>query len=104
MTSKANEEPAMKLFFCYAHKDESLLRELEEQLKALTRQELVNLWHDRDISAGSEWRREINRHLSSAHIILLLVSPSFMASDYCYSIEMKQALERHDSGEARVIP
>ena len=42
--------------------------------------------------------------MNTAQIILLLVSPDFMASDYCYGIEMQRALERHDRGEARVIP
>ncbi len=37
-------------------------------------------------------------------IILLLVSQDFLASDYCYEKEMKRALERHEAGEARVIP
>ena len=47
---------------------------------------------------------EISHHLNDAQIILLLVSPDFMASEYCYGIEMQRALERHHSREARVIP
>ena len=35
---------------------------------------------------------------------MLLVSADFVASDYCYDVEMKRALERHDAGKARVIP
>lgn len=58
----------------------------------------------RDIGAGTEWANQIDNHLDTAHIILLLISPDFMASEYCYSIEMKRALERHEIGEARVIP
>ena len=54
--------------------------------------------------AGAEWVHEIEAHLNSAHIILLLVSPDLMASDYCYSIEMKLAMERHAAKTARVIP
>jgi TIR domain len=59
---------------------------------------------DRIIDPGTDWSREIDKHLESASIILLLVSPDFLASDYCYDIEMKRAMERHDRGEARVIP
>ena len=62
------------------------------------------MWHDRNISAGTEWEREINKHLNEADIILLLISPDFIASDYCYSKEMKWAMDRHERGEARVIP
>jgi replicative DNA helicase len=35
---------------------------------------------------------------------LLLVSSDFIASDYCYSKEMQQAMERHNAGEAQIIP
>src|SRR6266487_4558204 len=92
------------IFFCYAREDEGLLNQLKTHLKALQRQELIDTWHDRNISAGTEWEREINKHLNEADIILLLISPDFMASDYCYSVEMKRALERHKAGEAYVIP
>jgi hypothetical protein len=43
-------------------------------------------------------------HLQSAGIILLLVSSSFLNSDYFYFQEMGRALERHDKKEAVVIP
>src|SRR5947209_5049969 len=94
----------VEVFFSYAHADELLQKKLETHLSALKRQGLIVEWHDRDISAGTDWAHEINAHLNSAHIILLLVSPDFIASEYCYSIEMLRAMERHESGEARVIP
>src|SRR5713101_4023783 len=95
---------SLKIFFCYAREDEALLNKLKTQLRPLQRQGLIEIWHDRDISAGAEWEREIDKHLNTAQIILLLVSPDFMNSDYCYSIEMKRALERHEQGTAKVIP
>ncbi len=61
-------------------------------------------WYDGEIEAGKEWVQEINQHLSEAQIILLLISQDFMASEYCYDIEMQKALQRHDTGEAHVIP
>jgi hypothetical protein len=94
----------VNVFICYAHEDEPLLNKLKDHVKPLQRQGLIHVWYDRDISAGTEWEREISKHLNEADIILLLVSPDFMASDYCYGIEMKRALERHERGEARVIP
>lgn len=95
---------AIEIFFCYAREDEELRKGLEKQLRALKRQGIIDVWHDREIGAGTEWEREIDKHLNSAQIILLLVSPDFMDSDYCYSKEMTQAMERHERGEARVIP
>ncbi len=95
---------AIKLFCSYAHEDEELLNKLKVQLSPLEREGLIELWHDRDISAGTEWEHEIDAHLDAAGIILLLISPDFMNSNYCYSVEMKQAIDRHNAGEARVIP
>ena len=95
---------SVKVFFCYAHEDEPLLKTLKKYLTPMQRQGLIAIWYDRDISAGTEWAQEISEKLNTSQIILLLVSPDFMASDYCYSIEMKRALERHQRKEARVIP
>jgi hypothetical protein len=93
-----------EIFMAYAHEDERLRDQLEKHLALLKRQGLITAWHDRKIFAGIEWASEIDAHLNSADIILFLVSAEFLASDYCYDIEMKRALERHSSGEARVIP
>jgi hypothetical protein len=92
------------LFFSYSHKDESLRDELEIHLAALKRQGVIDTWHDRRIIAGQEVDHVVSQHLEQSDIILLLISPYFIASDYCYDVEMKRALERHEAGEARVIP
>src|SRR5437016_2941804 len=94
----------IEIFCCYAREDQSLLQGLKAHLMPLQRQGLITLWSDTDINAGIEWEKEINKHLNTAHIILLLVSSDFMASDYCYSKEMERAMERHERGEACVIP
>jgi hypothetical protein len=56
------------------------------------------------IGAGDEWKGAIDKNLEEAYVILLLISSSFIASDYCWDIETKRAIERHDRGEAKVIP
>jgi WD40 repeat protein len=94
----------VKIFFCYAREDELLLNKLKTHLQPLQREGLIEVWYDRDISAGTEWETEIKERLNAAQIVLLLVSPDSMDSDYCYSIEMKRALERRVRGEAEVIP
>jgi hypothetical protein len=94
----------LRVFYSYAHEDERLLVRLREHLAPLRRQNLIDDWHDRDINAGRDWEEEIDAHLEAADIILLLVSASFIASDYCYGREMERALEKHRSGAARVIP
>lgn len=94
----------LTIFYSYAHEDKALLDQLEKHLGALKRQGLISAWHDYDIQAGKEWRSEINVYLNTADIVLLLVSPDFIVSDYCYSTEMHRAWERHKAGEACVIP
>ena len=92
------------LFFSYSHKDEDVRDELEVHLSALKKQGIISTWHDRRIGAGKDVDFEIDTRLETSDIILLLVSPYFIASDYCYDVEMKRALQRHEAGEARVIP
>lgn len=92
------------LFFSYSHADENLRDQLETHLSGLRRQEIISSWHDRRITAGTELDAAIDSHIETADVILLLISPDFIASDYCYEREMKRALERHGRGEARVIP
>ncbi len=102
MSTETKKE--IKLFYCYARKDKALRDELETHLSPLKRQYPLTNWSDREISPGEDWEQAIDRHLSTAHLILLLISPDFMASNYCYGKEMQRALERHEAGTCRVIP
>jgi hypothetical protein len=94
----------LKLFYCYAHVDAKLRKRLDDHLALLKREGVISEWHDGDVSAGQQWEEEIHQHLEDAHLILLLISSSFLASDYCYDTEMQKALERQETGTARVIP
>jgi formylglycine-generating enzyme required for sulfatase activity len=95
---------AVTVFFSYSHKDEALRDELANHLKILKLEGVITDWHDRQILPGDEWDREIKESLNSAQIILLLISSDFIASQYCWDIEIKRAMERHEAGEACVIP
>ena len=94
----------INLFYSYSHADEALRDELEKHLKLLQRQHIIDTWHDRKISNGTEWDNVINKHLDTADIILLLISADFLASDYCWDIEIQRALQRHEEKSAVVIP
>src|SRR5205085_898249 len=94
----------INVFFSYAHADEALRDELEKHLALLKQQGLIAEWHDRSIGAGQEWAGAIDAHMDAADVILLLVSADFLHSDYCYGVEVERALQRHQLGEARVIP
>ncbi|MER3434968.1 MAG: hypothetical protein C4288_16505, partial [Leptolyngbya sp. ERB_1_1] len=97
-------EAAIKVFFSYLHRDEEFKDELEKHLSILQHQGVISGWHDRMIMPGSEWDREIDEQLSTADIILLMVSSDFLASKYCWGVEVKKALQRHEAGDACVIP
>ena len=94
----------LRVFYSYAHEDERLRQKLETHLSGLERRGMIQEWHDHKITAGRGWERAIEEQLEAAHIILLLVSADFVASDYCYGKELRRALERDAAGEARVIP
>lgn len=93
------------LLFCsYARADEDYKESLDNHLAALKKQGFVQVWHDRLIPAGEQWKDTIDEKLDEAAVILLLISSDFMASEYCYGKEMTRALERHDLREAKVVP
>src|SRR5215211_7860315 len=94
-------EKPLKVFCSYSHRDERLLERLRSHLNPLERNGSVLWWHDRKISAGSEWHAEIGGQLEAAHIILLLVSADFLSSDYIHDQELRRALEKHAAGNAR---
>jgi internalin A len=95
---------AARVFVSYSHKDERQLNELKTHLSPLERLKLIETWYDRRIVAGEDFGQKINENIDGADIILLLVSADFIASKYCYEIEMKRALERQAKGEAHVVP
>ncbi len=95
---------AIEVFISYSHKDQAFREELEIHLSNLKRHNIISSWYDGDITPGAEWERQIMERLTSAQIILLLISADFIHSDFCSSIEMKQAIDRHNAGEACVIP
>jgi hypothetical protein len=95
---------AIELFYSYAHEDETLRDQLNDPLALLQHQGYIQGWYDRDISAGGLWAEKIDKRLETAQIILLLVSSSFLASKYCYGVEMQKAMARHEDGQAIVIP
>ena len=92
------------IFISYSHEDESYKDKLEKHLSILKRNNIIETWHDRKIIPGEEWDKKIKEELERAQIILLLVSVDFLSSNYCYDIEIKRAVERHEKGEAVLIP
>ncbi len=102
--SETMTENTLQVFVSYSHKDEPLKVELSNHLKLLEYQGLISVWHDRKILPGDEWDHQISQNLEQADIILLLVSSDFIASKYCWDVEVKRAIELHEFKRAVVIP
>lgn len=103
--SRSATQTSLEVFISYVPEDEGLCEELKTHLSALKRQNIINMWDRRRIIAGKNRKNEIDQHLNSASIILLLVSANFIDSDdYIHSVELERALELHEGGRAQVIP
>lgn len=94
----------VKVFTSYARKDTELKEELDVHLAMVKRDPAVEIWSDKDIEVGSEWDDSIKTNLNEADIILLLVSPRFLASRYIFDVEIKEAMQKHENKEAFVVP
>ncbi len=93
-----------KAFISYSHRDEKALERLHTHLATLLRENKITAWYDRKVLAGDNIDSKIDVNLSDSELFLALVSPDFLASNYCYEKEMAEALERHERGTLRVIP
>ncbi len=71
----------LEVFCCYAREDQKMLDELKTHLTPLQKNGQITIWSDTNLNAGVEWKKELHQHLESANIILLLISPNFLASD-----------------------
>jgi WD40 repeat protein len=100
----SNIPAPIEVFYSYADADEDLRGELDKHLSLLQRQGLIATFHRRLIAPGMDWAETLDQHLNAASVILLLISADFVASDYCYGIEMQSVMERQRAGEAHVIP
>jgi hypothetical protein len=94
----------IRVFISYAHADKNFRDRLDVHLANLKNQGVIDAWYDGDLLLGQEWEPIILRELNTADIILLLISPEFMASSFIYTKEFAQVMERHEAGEAVVIP
>lgn len=95
---------AAAVFVSYAHEDEAMRSKLSDHLGGLRHGRFIKDWSDGQIVPGQEWGPEIIRRLEEADIVLLLVTSSFLGSEFIGRVELARALERHRRGAAIVIP
>lgn len=94
----------VRAFVSYAHEDRAYAERLKVSCAQLARDGWIELWSDAEIVPGQAWFPEISGALEQADLVILLVSPDFMASDFCWGVELERALERHAAGSAAVLP
>lgn len=95
---------SIKLFISYCSEDKVYRKSLEKHLSLMEYDNEIETWSDREISPGEEWEREIEKNLESADVIVFLVSSDFIASKYCFDVEVKRAMEKHEKGDSIVLP
>lgn len=93
-----------RVFISYARHDERHRRRLVVHLTQLVRDGLIDLWSDWSVIAGADWDRDIRHQLEIADIVVLLVTPNFVASAYCFEKELPLALRRGEEEGVRVLP
>lgn len=94
----------MKIFISYSRKDKRNCDAFRTALEPLKRTHGVEILYDGNVLAGGDFIRQLDEALEAADIVVLLISPYYMASEYCYNIEMVRALERRAEGKCIVVP
>lgn len=94
----------LKIFYSYSHKDTDMRNKLSAHLAGLVHTKAIQEWYDGNIIGGTEWNKQIDDHMLTADLILLLISPDFMKSRFCYQIETAIAFEQRKSRNAHIIP
>ena len=95
---------SLKVFISYSHKDTELKLMFETHLKVLSRKMPLDIWSDNQILPGTEWNNDIFAQLQASQIVMLLISPDFVASSFCYTKELEIAMENHEKKKAMVLP
>lgn len=99
-----NDSLKLKAFISYSHKDMGEKRILLEHFTSINKLFNIEVWHDGRIDAGGEIASEVLNELETSNIVLLLISSSFINSDFCYNIELKKSIERSKRKNCIVIP
>lgn len=103
---KKSGRPLVSVFYSYSHKDAPMQIKLHAELQRLGRSRKFEIrqWYDGCIRPGAEFEPEIAEQLKRSDIVLLLLTPAFIDSEYCYENELELALQQHREGNVRVIP
>jgi hypothetical protein len=96
-------KPPVSVYLSYAQKDEALKQEFEDYLAIMQQSQLIAGWVERRVQQGTDWSQIIDPRLLAADLVLLLVSPSLLASGYCSGAEFREAFERNKTPRKAVL-
>ena len=95
-------QPAV--FISYSHKDEAWKDRLVSHLRVLEYEGALDVWDDRRIEAGDNWREEIETALNAATVAILIISKDFLTSPFIREQELTRILAGRNEGRLKVIP
>lgn len=94
----------MNAFISYSHNDTAKLDLLHKHLVQLQRERIISTWTDNEIPAGGSLNKNISTALNNSKIFIALLSPDYIASNYCYEKEFQKALEMQAQDEIIIVP
>lgn len=94
----------ISVFCSYAREDESVRELLEEKLAALRANKVIDDWYDSRIKPGARWDDEIKEALEQSRLVIFLVTPELLASEYVNKVEIPHSIERERAGKCHVVP
>ncbi|MCK8491782.1 toll/interleukin-1 receptor domain-containing protein [Spirosoma sp. RP8] len=94
----------MNAFISYSHQDNQMLDMLHKHLAQLRRDKTIATWTDRLILAGGNLDNDISTSLENSQLFIALLSPDYIASNYCYEKEFQRALQMLSEGKIIIVP
>ncbi|MEL6637463.1 MAG: toll/interleukin-1 receptor domain-containing protein, partial [Bacteroidota bacterium] len=95
--------PNLPVFISHAERDAAYLAQFGLHLKNLEKLQLLRVWHSGLIPVGANRQAQIQSQLDEAQIILLLLSPDFLAAPHTWQ-QLERALQRRDEENVLLLP
>ena len=99
----SNDSQGVQIFISYAYKDQELRDELRKHILTLKRQKLIKILSYKYIKQQQDLEMKIPKYFNQSELILLLISPDFLASDFCRT-QINRAKEIWENKNALIIP
>ena len=97
------------IFISYAHEDKEWVLEGPGNIHLIPRIRRhtspdAEIWFDEGLVIGEKWDEEIHNHIVQSHIAILLISESFVSSDYIVNKELVWIKEQVEKNDMKIVP